>query len=296
MGQRDPGETTVRSRELGEELRRVRRRANLRAERLSAALGWSAGKLSRLEHGKRGTNDLDLGSLLGALGVDATTRERIRRLSQERDLGHYVRPHDGIGPDSLLSLTMHERIAATMCKYEPALIPGLLQTEAYARAVLGCGDLPPEELDQQVALRLNRQQVLTGPDAPDAVFYLHENALRNAIGGRRIMHDQMMRLLFMCDWRKLTLRVIPQGTGHPALTHGFNLMTFAERLKPVAYTESDVATLFSEDGPSIKLFQHKRDVLARLALDAEQSRSVFAHWADVYDGGEDRDDRGSALA
>jgi hypothetical protein len=88
---------------------------------------------------------------------------------------------------------------------------------------------------------------------------------------------------------------MPRG-GHPGLSHSFALMTFGKSIKPVAYSETDVATLFTEDHKSIEVYQRKQRALADRALDAEQSRSTFARWADVYDRRGDRHDRGADLA
>jgi hypothetical protein len=195
-------------------------------------------------------------------------------------------------------LIIHERAALTMHKYEPMVIPGLLQTVDYARTMIELNGVEtPDEVQPLVEARMRRQTVLTSQNPPGAVFYIHEIALRGHIGGAKVMHDQAMRLRFMCDWPRLTLRLIPMSTpGHPALIRGFNLMTFAEPVKPVAYADTDVATVFTEDPDSIELYHRKRNALATLALDAEQSRSTFAHWADFYDFREDRDGGGIDLA
>jgi len=290
--------TTARSRELGQELHLARKRANLKATVVAEELGWSAGKLSKMENGWRAASSWDYGTLLGKLGVDRLTRERIQRIASEQDIGHFIRAHEGRLSDNLLCLMIHERAAVTMHKYEPMLIPGLLQTEGYARAVIDlAAPHPPAELDLMVGARMERQSALSGVHAPEAVFYIHETALRSVMGSGEVMHDQMMRLVFMCDWTKVTPRVIPSSAAaHPALSHSFNLMTFATPVRPVAYSETDVATVFTEDGPSIEVYQRKQKVLAALALDAEQSRSTFAHWAAVYDRRKDRDDQGPDLA
>jgi hypothetical protein len=289
---------TARTRELGQELRLARQRANLTATTVAEELGWSQGKLSKLEHGWRSTSDWDYGTLLGKLGADPQTRARIHRIASEQDIGHFLRAHDGLLSDNLLCLMIHERAASTMCKYETMLIPGLLQTEAYARAVINPdGIYLPDEHDFKLAARLDRQAVLTGPRSPEVTFYIHEVAMRAAVGGNQVMHDQMMRLAFMCEWDSLTIRVIPMSRGgHPALRHSFNLMTFTKSISPVAYSETDVATVFTEEPKSIEVYQRKQRALADLALDAEQSRSVFVRWADVYDRRGDRDVEGPVLA
>jgi hypothetical protein len=290
--------TTARSRELGQELHLARKRANLTGTAVAEELGWSPGKLSKMEHGWRATSSWDYGTLLGKLGADRQTRERIQRIASEQDIGHFIRAHDGRLSDNLLCLMIHEQAALTMHKYEPMLIPGLLQTEAYARTIIGLeAPRSPDELEVMVETRMRRQSALSGTRAPEAVFYINETALRGAIGGPEVMHDQMMRLAFMCEWTRVALRVIPMSAAsHPALNHSFNLMTFAKPIRPVAYSETDVATVFTEEQQAIEAYQRKQKVLAVLALDAEQSRSVFARWADFHDRREGRDDQGPGLA
>jgi hypothetical protein len=290
--------TTARSRELGRELLLARQRANLKATAVAEDLGWSPGKLSKLEHGWRSTSDWDYGTLLGKLGADPQTRERIHRIASEQDIGHFIRTYDGRLPDTLLCLSIHERSALTMCSYEPMVVSGLLQTEAYARKIINPdGHYPAEEHDLLTAARMERQEVLRGTSAPESTFYIHEAALANRVGSDRIMHDQMMQLVFMCDWAKVSLRVIPQAApSHPHTSLGFGLMTFSKPMRPVAHADTDIATIFTEDEVAIRLYQRKQMALAGLALDAEQSRLVFARWAAIYDRREDCDDQGTDLA
>ncbi|MFD9740686.1 helix-turn-helix domain-containing protein [Umezawaea sp. NPDC059074] len=283
--------TTARSRELGQELHLARKRANLKATVVAEELGWSAGKLSKMENGWRAASSWDYGTLLGKLGVDRLTRERIQRIASEQDIGHFIRAHEGRLSDNLLCLMIHERAALTMHRYEPMLIPGLLQTEAYARAVIEqYGPFATETLDFFVETRLERQQVLSGDRSPEATFYIHEAALQSVIGDTQVMHDQMMHLAFLCGWTRLRPRVIPlSAPGHPALLHSYSLMGFAKPIRQVAYAENDVSTVFTEEESAIEAYRRKSEVLEGLALDAGQSRSVFARWASVYDRRGDRD-------
>ncbi|WP_199442348.1 helix-turn-helix domain-containing protein [Umezawaea beigongshangensis] len=283
--------TTMRSRELGEELRRARERAGVRGYAVCEELEWSATKLSKLEGGWRGTSDVELAALLGRLGTDKRTRDRIIALAQGHDTGYLARPHFSTLADSLVCLIIHERAARTICKYELMLVPGLLQTEEYAETLIrGGGVDAAEDVGPMIRSRMDRQEVLTGDESPDAVFFVHEMALQAPIGNSRIMHDQMMRLAFMSEWSRLSPRVVPLAVNHPLLARSFVLMTFDE-VGPVAYVETDVATLFVDDRRAVEFYHRKQAALSELALDAEQSRSVFAHWADVYDRREDRDEQ-----
>jgi hypothetical protein len=276
--------TTAQSRELGEELRRARKRGGMRGTRFCEELEWSTAKLSKLEKGWRGTSDWEIGTFLGKCGADKATRERIMRLTQEPDVGYFVRRHAGVTSDGLLCLVIHQRSALTITSYDPMLIPGLLQSMGYARAIMEMHATTEDEVEEFVRLRMDRQEILRDGETPRATFYIHEAALRLQVGSRQVMHDQMMRLAFMCGWSHLSPRVVPfTAQGHPALRTPSTLMTFTKNAKPVAYAETDLATVFLEEEGAIRFYEEKQEVLDALALSAEESREVFTHWANVYD-------------
>jgi hypothetical protein len=280
--------TTAQSRELGQELRQARKRGGLRGTAFCEELEWSTAKLSKLEKGWRGTSDWEIGTFLGKSGADKATRERVMRLAQEPDIGYFVRRHAGITSDGLLCLVMHQRSALTLTSYDTMVIPGLLQSVAYARALLettGAFDF----VDDVMRGRLDRQEHLRAQENARSTFYLHEAALRLVVGGSRTMHDQMMRLAFMCEWPHVTVRVVPfSAPGHPALRYPSALMTFTRNAKPVAYAESDLTTVFLEEEKALAFYREKLSVLDGLALSAEESHEVFTHWANVYDHADDR--------
>lgn len=266
--------SSARSRELGEELRRVRHRARKSSALLSEGLGWSLGKLSKLETGSRGTSAWEIGTLLGRCGADKVTRERVMAVANEPDTGSFLRLHGG-APDSLLALSLHEQLALSVAVYEPLTIPSLAQTEEYACALSG---------KEVVEARLARQDVLRGLGGPDAVLYIHEAAIRLEVGGPEVMRDQMLRLTMMCGWERMSVRLVPfSAVAGAALRGAAGLLIFAEPVKPVAYAETDAATVFHDDPHVIGAYKAKMRQLKRLALSVEQSRAVFARWADVYD-------------
>ncbi|MCS7478407.1 helix-turn-helix domain-containing protein [Umezawaea endophytica] len=285
--------TTAQSRELGQELRQARKRGGLRGAAFCDELEWSTAKLSKLEKGWRGTSDWEIGTFLGKSGADKATRERVMRLAQEPDIGYFVRRHTGITSDGLLCMVMHQRSALTLTSYDTMVIPGLLQSVGYARALLettGAHDF----VDDVMSERLDRQEHLRSQEGARSTFYLHEAALRLVVGGSRTMHDQMMRLAFMCKWPHVTLRVVPfTAPGHPALRYPSALMTFTRHAKPVAYAESDLTTVFLEEEGALAFYRDKHAVLDGLALSEEESHDVFTHWANVYD---DEEGRGRATS
>ncbi|MBB5808841.1 hypothetical protein F4560_008609 [Saccharothrix ecbatanensis] len=271
-----PRLSTAHSRELGEELRRTRHRAAMSSGSVAEAMGWSLGKLSKLETGTRGTSAWEIGTLIGRLGADKPTRDRILIIASEPDTGSFLRPHNGI-PDTLAALTLHEQAARSIIAYEPLAIPALAQTEDYAYALTGDRDL--------AKARVFRREIQRRRAAgADTVLYTHEAALRMMTGGPEVMRDQLLHLTLMCGWPHITPRVIPMtAQPHAALQSSAALLTFAPPTKPLAYTETDAATVFHDHPSAVARYQAKMRHLAALALSAAKSHDVIARWADSYD-------------
>jgi hypothetical protein len=268
--------STARSRELGEELRRARHRARLSSGVVAGALGWSVGKLSKLETGSRGTSPWEIGTLVGRLGADKPTRDRILTIATEPDTGTFVRLH-GRSADDLLAVSVHERAARTITVYEPLVIPCLAQTERYARVLTGSNAVADA--------RKARQDRLRRAGGPDIVLYVHEAALRMVVGGPEVMRDQMLHLSLMCAWERMTARLVPASApSHTAVRHPATLLTFDAPTKPLAYVETDTATVFHDAPEAVAAYNAKMRHLAGLALSAEQTSDAFARWADAYDG------------
>ncbi|MBB5803892.1 transcriptional regulator with XRE-family HTH domain [Saccharothrix ecbatanensis] len=272
---RQPRLSTALSRELGEELRRIRRRARMGSAETADALGWSLGKLSKLETGSRGTSPGEIGALLGRLGTVPPTRDRILAIAGDPDTGSFMRLHGPIA-DTLVALALHERMARAITGYEPFTVPSLAQTEDYARALTG---------DRAIAAaRIARQEALHTLNRPDIVLYIHEPALRGAVGRPAVMRDQMLRLAMMCETTRVTPRLVPMDVpfDQSVVRHGA-LLTFAEPIKPLAYAETDTATVFHEAPQVVAHFEAKMRRLDALAMTPAQSRATFTRWADVYD-------------
>jgi hypothetical protein len=266
--------STAHSRELGEELRRVRHRARMSSSVTAEAMDWSLGKLSKLETGTRGTGVLDIAALLGQYHTDKATREHILTIATERDTGSFVRRHDR-SPDTLAALRVHERIARTVTAYEPLTVPALAQTEDYALALTG---------DRAVArIRMDRQQEQQLA-CRELVLYLHEAALRVRVGTPQIMRDQLLHLTLMGGWADTRIRIVPLTNGFDAmLRNPATLLTFDVPVRPVAYAEIDSVTVFHDDSDVVAAYRRKMDHLDSVALALGESRKVLARWVDAYE-------------
>jgi transcriptional regulator with XRE-family HTH domain len=286
-------EPTIRSRELGDGLRQAMERAGLTGKQVAQTLGVSPSMVSMLLTGKRGTSEVDVAAFLGVCRAKGPERDRLLALCREQDTPGWFQQHGSRLPKQLMTLIDHENKAVAISVFEATVVPGLLQTGEYARAVISrIVNVPPEEVQDRVAARLARQSLFSRDRPARFTFYLHESVLRLPVGGPAVMAEQLRHLRRMSTRSYLTLRVVPVALGaHAAMTGAFHLMEFTE-FKPVAYLESETSSLFLERPEEIQAYRRILRALADTALGEGQSRELIAAVATgLYADGEDHDDR-----
>ncbi|HEY2766220.1 MAG TPA: helix-turn-helix transcriptional regulator [Pseudonocardiaceae bacterium] len=286
-------EPTIRSRELGEGLHRAMRQARLDQKGTARLLGWSQSRVSRLLSGKRGGTEVDVSAFLAVCQVTGAERDRLLGICREQNIPGWLQQHGPRLPKQLLTLIDHENKAVTIDDFQATLVPGLLQTTDYARALIQeAGTSPPDEIKDRVAARLGRQSLFGRERPARFTFYLHEFALRLPVGGPAVMLEQLQHLLRKAARPYLTLRVLPaERGGHAAVAGSFRLMEFTE-FRPVAYLESETASLFLEKPEEIAAYRRILGLLAETALSEEESVALIATLAtELYADREDHDDR-----
>lgn len=255
-------------------------------------LGWSPTKVSRLESGTRGSCEIDIAMYLTTCGVSRTELDRLLDLCRASDDGYWLRPHGERLPDELRSLVYQETSAATIGSFELARVPGLLQTEDYARAMITRSvSVPAGGVEMRVRARLGRQSLLQRRNPPTFTFLVHEQALRLRVGGLTVMHEQMLHLVFASSRPHCAVRVVPDSAGaHAGLAGPFKLIQYSGH-PPAVYVENEVASLFLERPADIATYRRAFTRLAEVALDEGQSREFLARLASEYDRVEvDRDE------
>ncbi|WP_179956670.1 DUF5753 domain-containing protein [Amycolatopsis anabasis] len=292
MAEREP---TIRSRELGEGIRAVIARAGLTGRDITRCLGWPQGRLSMLLAGKRPARSEDVASILAICGLTkGEERERLLELCEDRRTPGWLQQYGDRLPKQVRTLVRHEDQAASITEFQAIIVPGLLQTESYVRALMAGGaNLPPGEIDDRVAARLARQEELFNrPHPPRLTFLIHESVLRLAVGGAQVMSEQLHHLLRMSVRPNISIRVIPAARGAHAGTAGsFNLLEFAD-LGPLVYLDSETSCLFLEEDREVTAYQRILKALAAISLDEEQSRKLIAALAvALYSSKEEPDDR-----
>lgn len=270
-------ETTIRSRELGDGLREAMRTAGMTGSEVSRRLDWSDSKVSRLLTGKRGATVADVSSILAICGVKSKERDRLLRLCGDVGTPGWLQQHGSRLPKQLRTLIDHEDKAIVISDFQPIVVPGLLQTDQYARCLLsGTRTLPAEEVDDRVAARLARQSLFGAARRPKFTFYLHEFVLRLPAGPADVMSDQLHHLLRMSVRTYITLRVIPAALGvHAGIAGAFKLMEFPG-FNPVVYLDSETTSLFLEKEEEITAHRRILEVFADTALSEGESRDVIA--------------------
>jgi hypothetical protein len=182
-------------------------------------------------------------------------------------------------PDWFSAFVSLEGEAAVIRAYEPHYVPGLLQTPDYARAVLHAG-LPhaaAEEIDRLVDLRIERQSLLTRPDAPLLWVVMDETVLRRSIGGREVMRDQVAALVRATELPNVRLQVMPFAAGpHPAMYGPFHIFRFQiQELPDIAYSESLVGGVYFDDRDDVSTFLEALDRMCAQAAPAQSTKAIL---------------------
>jgi hypothetical protein len=276
-------EPTVRSRELGEGLHRAMAYAGYNGTQMADELGWSQGKVSRLLAGKRGGSGVDVSAFLAVCGIKGTERQRLLALAGEHTRPGWFVQHGPVVPSEVSALIGLEARAANLCEFQNVLVPKLLQTPDYARAVLcRSANVPPEDIDNRLRALAARQELLNHPRAPICTFFLHENIVRSPIGGPMVTADQLHYLLRMSVRANVIIRVVPVCVGaHAGLAGPFTVLNVRD-FKPVVYLETETSSIFLETPTEIQAYRNIVAALNDTALDARHSRDLIISTAHEF--------------
>jgi transcriptional regulator with XRE-family HTH domain len=270
---------TVRRRRLALELRRLREAAKLTCEEVADHLECSASKISRVETGRVSVSPRDVRDMLELYGVPVAQRESLVQLARDsRQKGWWHAFSDTMQPQFATYVGL-ESAASEIRIYEVSLIPELLQTEDYARAVIRSGMMssPNDDIDRQVALRMARQPAITRADPPKVWAVLDEAALRRQVGGPGLMRLQLEHLLAQAALPNVAVQVIPFGGGaHPAMGRPFIILVFPERVDTdVVYLEDLTSALYVEDVAEVDRYNVFFNHLRATALSFDDSSALI---------------------
>jgi Domain of unknown function (DUF5753)/Helix-turn-helix domain len=253
---------------LGAQLRRLRIEADLTRDQAGEAIRASPWKLHRLENGQVSYKERDLIDLLRLYGVtDHDEIDAFIALAHDANQPSWWNPYSDLLPSWFRAYVDLEAAASLIRTYEGQVVPGLLQTEDYMRAVIAGGllDEAPEDVERRVALRLARQKLLERTDGFLLWAVLDEAALRRPVGGAKVLRDQLERLVEATTLPTVTLQVLPfTAATHPATVGGFSILRFADpELPDVVYIEHLTDALYLDKRSDVDRYlaiMHRLDV------------------------------------
>lgn len=274
---------TVRLRRLAAELRRLRAAADMSREDVSEQTGVNNATLYRIETARARPQMRTLVALLNSYGVDTEQREYLTTLCREAAKQGWLRPYHSDLPEEYTAYISFETEAAGVRNYESLFIPGLLQTEDYALALVrgGSPSATDAEVADRVQARMERQGVLA-KDAPLTLWAIvDEAALRRVVGGAEVMRAQLLHLTEAVKMPNITFQVIPFRAGaHPGGSGSFVLMDFSDPMDTdLIYIESMAGDLFLETDADVRRYTSAFDNLRAIARSPDDSASFIAELA-----------------
>jgi transcriptional regulator with XRE-family HTH domain len=269
----DGGSPTVRRRRLGLRLRELREALNITGAQAGAEVDRSASWISRVELGRIGLRPRELAVLLDLYKVERPgVRAELEELAQEgRQRAWWSRYRDSLPEPYLVYLGL-EAEAESVWSYEGAVIPGLLQTEEYARAIHRDG-LPPLDdrlIEDRVFVRMTRQQVLEAPRRLRLDAIVDEAAIRKPIGGVRVLREQLIHLQLVAKRPNVTFGVVPLGSSMPAAVLSITVLEFGIEEPRVVYVEDHGGGVFVR-GTQADVYYATFDRIREVALGRDES-------------------------
>jgi transcriptional regulator with XRE-family HTH domain len=270
---------TVRQRRLAQALRELRHEAGMTQDAVAARMGWHSSKLFRLENARSPRVDwLDVRELMDLYGVTSPHREALIQLARDARMMGWWTPYRDVFTGSYVAL---EDEASAMRLYYPELIPGLLQTEHYARAVIRAvrPGYDEESVERRVTARLARQKALLDREAPpELICVLNEAVVRRQVGDAYVRAGQLRALAGTAERPHLTIQVLPFSAGaHAGLEGGFVLIEFPGEQDPdVVYVEGIMGDLYLESVEEVKRYQSAFERIQTIALSSEETLTFIS--------------------
>lgn len=278
--------STVPRRQLGRYLRDLRGKARLTVKVAAAELEWSEAKIWRIETGQTSLRSLDVEAMCRVYDAPDELTEILKALAKEtKGKGWWQTFGDAIPVSFNLYIGLEEA-AVELRSYEAELVPGLFQTSTYARTLISADNpgLDDEEIEGRVAMRMARQALLTRKTAaPTVSMILNEAILRRPVGGRKVMEEQLERLVDFAELPNVTIRVVPFSVGlhHGLLSGPFVILSFPAtgdgRMSepPTVFVDGFTGALYLDKPNEIERYDLAFRSLEGIAADAVQSRRLL---------------------
>ncbi|MFI5956593.1 helix-turn-helix domain-containing protein [Cryptosporangium sp. NPDC051539] len=281
---------TVRRRRLGQELRALRESKSMTVEHVAKELDWSPSKVSRIETTAIKVGTVDLRALLDVYEVvDKERRDGMLELGKEsREIAWWMRITDPGPVRTFKDFIGFEAEARQILTYEPSLIPGLLQTEDYARALLTALYVEKHDIEDGIKTRLTRQELLSRPDDPvKYVAIIDEAALRRPAGGKRrtqVMREQIEKLIALSDRSNIAIRILPFDNGlHPGMSGAFTILELAHPDDPnFVYVEAGTVGVLLTEKSDLTRYNRLFDGVQQESLGRDASEDFLHRVLSTY--------------
>ncbi len=265
---------------LGSQLRRLRESRGVTREAAGYSIRASESKISRMELGRVSFKARDVEDLLTLYGVtDPAERDALLGLAREANVAGWWHSFSDVLPGWFQTYVGLEGAASGILGYEVQFVPGLLQTEGYAHAVVTRGqpDAAPSEVERRVALRLERQKLLVAEHGPEFHLILDEAALHRPYGDREVMRGQLRHLTELSEHPRVTLQIMPFSFGgHAGESGAFTLLRFPESdLPDIVYLEQLTSALYLDKPEDVRQYRRVLDRLREDSPDPAGSRELI---------------------
>lgn len=279
MSAGEPG-SVVRRMLLGSQLRRLREARGITREAAGYSIRASESKISRMELGRVSFKTRDVEDLLTLYGItDETERISLLSLAKEANVAGWWHSYSDVLPSWFPTYVGLEGAASLIRVYEVQFVHGLLQTEAYARAVVRRGMQGASEADveRRVALRMERQKHLVSENAPDLRIVLDEAALRRPYGDRDVMRGQLQHLIEISERPNVRLQVMPFSFGgHAGESGAFTILSFPESdLSDVVYLEQLTSALYLDKPEDVAQYERTLEEIQHDGPGPDESRDLL---------------------
>jgi transcriptional regulator with XRE-family HTH domain len=283
-----PASPTVRRRRLAAELREIREHKGKSGDAVAAALRWSPSKISRYERARTGLRPREVERLLDYYQITGPRRALLLGLAEDAAQKGWWEEFAVSLSEDYKQFIGFEHEAASMAIWHVDVVPGLLQTEDYARHIIGSYSrvepMPPGMIGRMVSVRLRRQQVLDREDLKLSVV-LDESVLKRRIGDESVMYEQLQRLVQDADRPNLTLQVLPLSAQHMVFGESFVVFSFqdgGDATQDVVITEQLRNSVTLEGERETYLHRIAFQALSEASLDPAESRALILDTAQSY--------------
>jgi transcriptional regulator with XRE-family HTH domain len=266
---------SVQRRRLRLELRKARETAGLKQAEVAKAMDWSPSKLIRIESGQVSISTNDLRALLSHYNIkDSRRSASLLELAKTSRGNSFYDQYTSVLKAGFHDYLSYEGAASVIRQYDPLLLPGLLQIEEYARAILSDAfGMDEPAVEKAWTVRQHRQEVHDRENPPEISFVIDEAALRRVVGGRRTMAKQVQRLKEFAAEQHVTMRVLPFAVGaNPGMAGNFILLEFLESdLADLVHIETIEDITIRDDIDFIARYSDRFQLLESMSLSPEDS-------------------------